>query len=50
MILVYPLTHASIALRSLAAGHGPAMGSVLVLAAYAALFFYLAGRLVKRTV
>ena len=49
LILVYPLTHASLVLRALAAGSGPSMGSVLILAAYAAMFFYLAGRLVKRT-
>jgi ABC-type multidrug transport system permease subunit len=48
MILVYPLTHASIVLRELAAGQGPAVGSIAVLAAYAALFFSLAGRMVKR--
>jgi ABC-type multidrug transport system permease subunit len=48
MILVYPLTHASIVLRELAAGQDPAIGSVLILAAYTALFFSLAGRMVKR--
>jgi ABC-2 type transport system permease protein len=39
MILVYPLTHASLVLRTLSAG---------ILAAYSTLFFYLAGRAVKR--
>ena len=48
MILVYPLTHASIVLRELGAGQVPAIGSVLILAAYTALFFILAGRMVKR--
>jgi ABC-type multidrug transport system permease subunit len=47
-VFVYPLTHASTLLRSLAAGQTPAFASVLVLAAYAALFFYLAGRTLKR--
>jgi len=50
MILVYPLTHASIVLRELAAGQAPSAGSVLILAAYTALFFILAGRTVKRAV
>jgi ABC-type multidrug transport system permease subunit len=50
MILVYPLTHASIVLRTLAAGRTPDFASVLILAAYAALFFYLAGRMMKRVV
>jgi len=49
LILVYPLTHASLLLRALASGGEPAPGSVLILAAYTAMFFYLAGRLVKRT-
>jgi len=49
-VFVYPLTHASTLLRSLAAGQTPAFTSVLVLAAYAALFFYLAGRTIKRVV
>jgi ABC-2 type transport system permease protein len=49
LILVYPLTHASLLLRALASGGNPSTGSVLVLAAYTAMFFYLAGRLVKRS-
>ncbi len=49
LILVYPLTHASLLLRALASGGNPSMGSVLVLAVYAAVFFYLAGRLVRRS-
>jgi ABC-2 type transport system permease protein len=47
-ILIYPLTHASLLLRALASGNEPPFGSLLVLAAYTALFFFLAGRLVKR--
>jgi ABC-2 type transport system permease protein len=47
-ILIYPLTHASILLRALASGNEPPAGSLLVLAAYTAVFFFLAGRLVKR--
>lgn len=49
IILVYPLTHASLVLRALASGKGPDAGSVLTLAAYTALFFYLAGKMVERT-
>jgi ABC-type multidrug transport system permease subunit len=49
LILVYPLTHASLLLRALATGGSPSLGSVLVLAAYTMMFFYIAGRLVKRT-
>jgi ABC-2 type transport system permease protein len=49
LILVYPLTHASLLLRALATGGNPSIGSVLILAAYTMMFFYLAGRLVKRT-
>jgi ABC-type multidrug transport system permease subunit len=49
LVLVYPLTHASLLLRALASGGNPSEGSVLVLAAYAAMFFYLAGRLVRRS-
>jgi ABC-type polysaccharide/polyol phosphate export permease len=49
LILAYPLTHASLLLRALATGGNPSIGSVLVLAAYTMMFFYLAGRLVKRT-
>jgi ABC-2 type transport system permease protein len=48
-ILVYPLTHASLVLRALAAGRSPDAGSVLILAAYSAVCFYLAGRMMKRT-
>ncbi len=49
LILVYPLTHASLLLRALASGNSPAIGSVLVLAVYSLLFFYLAGMMVKKT-
>lgn len=48
LILVYPLTHASLLLRSLAGGGQPSPASLIILAAYAALFFFLAGKLVKR--
>ncbi|HEX9021772.1 MAG TPA: ABC transporter permease [Nitrospirota bacterium] len=47
-ILVYPLTHASHLLRTLASGESPQKASVLILAAYTAVFFYLAGTLVKK--
>lgn len=49
LILVYPLTHASLVLRALAAGSGPSLNSVLVLTAYSLFFFYLAGMMVKKT-
>jgi ABC-2 type transport system permease protein len=49
LILIYPLTHASLLLRALAAGSHPPVSSVLVLGAYTAVFFFLAGKLVKRT-
>ncbi|HWR72324.1 MAG TPA: ABC transporter permease, partial [Nitrospirota bacterium] len=49
LILVYPLTHSSLLLRQMAAGGEPTLGSTIILFAYTALFFYLAGRLVKRT-
>ncbi len=49
LILVYPLTHASLLLRALALGANPSIKSVFVLAVYTMMFFYLAGRLVKRT-
>jgi ABC-type multidrug transport system permease subunit len=48
LIMVYPLTHASLVLRALASGGRPSVVSVLILAAYTALFFSLAVRLVKR--
>jgi ABC-type polysaccharide/polyol phosphate export permease len=48
-ILVYPLTHASLLLRSLSTGNSPALGSLLVLAAYTVMFFYLAVGTVKRS-
>jgi len=49
-VLVYPLTHASLLLRELASGKGPSLASALILLAYTAFFFYLAGRMVKRAV
>ena len=48
-ILIYPLTHASLLLRALAAGMPPPISSALLLGAYTAVFFFLAGRLVKKT-
>ncbi len=48
-VLVYPLTHASLLLRSLAAGGSLSAGSLVVLALYTIFFFYLAGKIVKRT-
>ncbi|HXY55058.1 MAG TPA: ABC transporter permease [Nitrospirota bacterium] len=48
MILVYPLTHASLLLRTLAMGGNPPTVSVLVLSVYTVMFFYLAGKLVER--
>lgn len=48
IILIYPLTHASLALRELSAGREPDIAPVFILAAYTALFFYVAGRTVKR--
>jgi ABC-type polysaccharide/polyol phosphate export permease len=48
LILVYPLTHASLVLRTLASGDTPSIGSLLVLTAYSAFFFYLAGMMVKK--
>lgn len=49
-VLVYPLTHASIVLRELALGHAPSAVSVLVLVLFSALFFFLAGTMVKRAI
>lgn len=48
-ILAYPLTHASMLLRTLASGGDPASSSVLVLSVYTVMFFYLAVRLVRKT-
>lgn len=48
-ILVYPLTHASLLLRALASGGNPPTVSVLALAVYTVMFFYLAGKIVERT-
>ena len=48
MILVYPLTHASLLLRTLATGGNPHEESVLVLSVNTVMFFYLAGKLVER--
>jgi ABC-2 type transport system permease protein len=48
LVLAYPLTHASLLLRSLSAGGSPPKASAIVLAGFAAAAFYAAGRLVKR--
>ncbi len=48
LILAYPLTHASLLLRTIAAGREPETTSVFMLVAYAGLFFILAVRMVKR--
>ncbi|MDA8098201.1 MAG: ABC transporter permease [Nitrospiraceae bacterium] len=47
-VLIYPLTHANIVLRTLAAGGNPSILSLAVLALYTAFFYYLAGITVKR--
>lgn len=49
LVLAYPLTHASMLLRALGSGSQPPGASLLVLAAYTVLFFYLGVRLVRRT-
>jgi ABC-2 type transport system permease protein len=49
IVLIYPLTHASLLLRAIASGGLPSAGSMAVLAAYTIMFFILAGMLVKRT-
>ncbi|MEK6775581.1 MAG: ABC transporter permease [bacterium] len=48
LIMVYPLTHAAISLRSLVAGNGVPLTSLLVILFYAALFFILGGREIRR--
>ncbi len=48
LVLVYPLTHASLLVRSLASGRMPQPMSLIVLGAYTAIFYYLAGRMVRR--
>ncbi len=49
MILVYPLTHASLLLRALASGGDVPAGSMVILAAYTGSFYLLAGMMVKRS-
>lgn len=49
-VLVYPLTHASLVLRQLATGHAPSAASLIVLAVFSAVFYLLAGAMVKRTI
>jgi Nod factor-specific ABC transporter NodJ protein len=48
IILIYPLTHASMVLRALASDNRPSAFSLLVLVLYTCLFFYLAGRTVRK--
>ncbi|MBI5140927.1 MAG: ABC transporter permease [Nitrospirae bacterium] len=48
IIMAYPLTHASLSLRAIAAGGGAPVTSLLILTFYAALFFTLGGLSVKR--
>ena len=48
LILVYPLTHASLLLRTLASGEEPSLVFLAVLGSYTVLFFYLAGKIVQR--
>lgn len=48
MIMVFPLTHASLSLRAIAAGSAPDATSLLVLSVYTVIFFILAGRLLRR--
>lgn len=48
LILVYPLTHASLALRAMAFGGSPPVYSLFIITAYTILFFYVAGLLVKK--
>jgi len=48
LILVYPLTHASILARALASGDHMPLLSLLMLMAYTVVFFLLAGRMMKR--
>ncbi len=48
LILVYPLTHASLLLRTLASGREPSAVFLVILCAYSALFYYLAGKIVQR--
>lgn len=44
LVLVYPLTRASLLVRA----RQPVHGSVLVLATYTVMFFYLAGKLARK--
>lgn len=48
MIMVFPLTHASLSLRAIAAGSAPDATSLFVLSVYTVIFFILAGRLLRR--
>ena len=48
LILVYPLTHSAMALRSIVAGEGVPFASLTVILLYGLLFFVLGGRAIKR--
>jgi len=48
LIMIYPLTHAAISLRSLVAGEGVPFNSLIVIILYALLFFILGARSIKR--
>lgn len=48
LILIYPLTHANLLLRSLALGKDIPFISLIILSAYAALAFYFGGRVIKK--
>lgn len=48
LILIYPLTHAAISLRSTAAGGGIPPISFLLIVVFAGLFFYLGGDAIRR--
>lgn len=48
LIMVYPLTHAAVSLRSLVAGQGLPLLSFAVILFYAAFFFYLSGNAIRR--
>jgi len=48
IIIVYPLTHANLLLRGLASNRDPSLTSLLILVAYAAFFFLLSVKLVKK--
>lgn len=48
LIMIYPLTHSAISLRSLVAGEGVPFNSLIVIILYALLFFILGARSIRR--